>query len=148
MTTVLASPKKIRDICLFLSAQFETGLPLSDEQRLFLAKIFKAIGEGEDPNVVFGQQRGKGESKLAESKVEKIGIVLQSVATDLTIAKREGRALKISEAIRMNLDLANSVMGYRIHRPVITEKEVRRWWETPKYRGFKNPYRSTLSRNS
>ncbi len=140
MISSLTTPKQIRDMCLFLGTQLENGPPLSDEQRLFIAKIFKAIGNGEDPNLIFGQQRERGKSKLADQKVEKIGVVIRSVATDLAIAKREGTTITITAAIRMNLYLANSIMGYRIDDPVITEAKVRRWWDTPKYKHFKNPY--------
>jgi hypothetical protein len=145
MTSSTTSPKQFRAICLFLSSQLESDFPLSDQQRKFLAKVFRAIGEGEDPRVVFGQSREPGESKLAELKVEKIGAVIQSIATDLTLAKLEGKSLLISTAIKDHLEFANSIMGYNVNQElVITEQKIRRWWDNPKYKYFKNPCRGPL----
>ena len=125
---------------MFLGAQFENDIPLSANQRSFLAKLFKSIGNGEDLKVAFGQQRDVGERALSDDRQLKIGIVIRLIATDLAIAKLEGNALTIAEAIRRNLDEANSIMGYRIDRPVINEAKVRRWWDTKKYWKYKNPY--------
>ena len=145
MTSEITSPKKIRNMCLYLSSQLESNIPFTDEQRKFLVKVFKAIGEGEDPRVVFGQSRKAGERELVEAKTAKIGAVIHSIAMDVAIAKREGRSLRISTAIKAHLEFANRIMGYNVNQPlVITEQNIRRWWDTPKYKHFKNPYRDPL----
>ncbi len=145
MTSTTKSPKQLRDMCLFLSSQLESNFPLDDQQRIFLARVFRAIGEGEDPRVVFGQSRNSGERELVETTTEKIGAVIHSIAMDLAIARREGRSTRISATIKAHLDFANRMMGYNVNQPlVITEEKIRRWWDNPKYKRYKNPYRDTL----
>ena len=125
----MTTPKQIRQICIDLSAQITGGTQLSNVQMLFLAKVLDAIGKGEDPAVVFGQKRSKGQSILHEDVEKKKQLVIFHVLAEMMIAKQSGSAITVAEAIRRSVDLANQIMGYRVNDPVIDETKIRRWWD-------------------
>lgn len=125
----MTTPKQIRQICLALSAQITGGTQLSNVQMLFLAKVLDAIGKGEDPAVVFGQKRSKGQSILHEDVEKKKQLVIFNVLAEMMIAKQSGSAITVAEAIRRSVDIANQIMGYRVNDPVIDETKIRRWWD-------------------
>lgn len=125
----MTTPKQIRHICLDLSEQITGGTQLSDIQMLFLAKVLDAIGKGEDPAVVFGQKRSKGQSILYEDVEKKKQLVIFNVLAEMLIAKQSGSPITVAEAIRRSVDLANQIMGYRVNDPVIDETKIRRWWD-------------------
>ena len=125
----MTTPKQVREICTSLSAHMKSGAQLSDIQMLFLAKVLDAIGKGEDPAVVFGQKRSKGQSILHEEVEKKKQLVIFNVLAEMMIAKQSGSAITVAEAIRRSVDIANKIMGYRVNDPVIDETKIRRWWD-------------------
>ena len=126
----MTTPKQIRQICLDLSTQITGGTQLSNIQMLFLAKVLDAIGKGEDPAVVFGQKRSKGESILHEDVAKKKQLVIFNVLAEMMIAIQSGSSITVAEAIRRSVDMANQIMGYRANDPVIDETKIRRWWDS------------------
>ncbi len=126
----MTTPKQIRGICLTLSAQMKSGAQLSDIQILFLAKVLEAVGRGEDPAVVFGQKRSKGQAILHENVEQKKQLVIFNVVSEMMIAKQSGAQITAAEAIRRTVDLANQIMGYKVNDPVIDETKIRRWWDS------------------
>jgi hypothetical protein len=126
----MTTPQQIREICLSLSTQMKSGAQLSDIQILFLAKVLAAIGRGEDPAVVFGQKRSKGQAIFHEDVERKKQLVLFNVVSEMMIAKQSGTQITVAEAIRRSVDLANQIMGYRVNDPVIDETKIRRWWDS------------------
>lgn len=132
-------PQSIRARCSFLSDQLRLNIPLDAQQRNFLSKALKAISEGEDPLIVFGAVRSKGRRNIDVLTQEKIRKVLQRVMSDILIAKNEGNRITIATAIRNNVTFANELWGYQSEYPVISDREIRRWWDNKKYRHFKSP---------
>ena len=126
----MTTPKQVREICISLSAQMKSGSQLSDIQMLFLAKVLEAIGRGEDPAVVFGQKRSKGQAILHDDVEQKKQLVIFNVISEMMLAKQSGNSITVAEAIRRSVDFANRVMGYKVSDPVIDEAKIRRWWDS------------------
>ncbi len=126
----MTTPKKIREICLELSAHLKNGIQLTDIQMFFLAKVLDAIGNGENPSIVFGQKRSKGQSILNDNLEKKKQLVIFNVVSEMMVAKKSGTPITIAKAIRKNVDLANQIMGYKVNDPVIDERKIRRWWDS------------------
>jgi hypothetical protein len=134
----MSIPREIHARLIFLSNQLDADIPLEKPQRLLLAKVLREIAQGIDPRIVFCCSNGVGKRKIDLDKQEKIKHVLRQIALDLAIAKNSGNPISIAEAIRKEVNFANKIMGYK-RGNVITEKAIRRWWDTPKYRNFRNP---------
>ena len=108
----------------------KSGAQLSDIQMLFLATVLEAIGRGEDPAVVFGQKRFKGQAILHDDVEQKKQLVIFNVISEMMLAKQSGNSITVAEAIRRSVDFANRVMGYKVSDPVIDEAKIRRWWDS------------------
>jgi hypothetical protein len=131
-------PREIQARLIFLSNQLDKGIPLEQHQRKLLAKVLREIAHGIDPRIVFCCGKGAGRRNIDLDKQDKIRKVLREIALNLAIAKKSGNPISIAEAIRKEVNFANDIMGYK-RGNVITEKAIRRWWDTPKYRKFRNP---------
>ena len=134
-------PTHVRKRCKFLSGQIRLGVPFDEQQKEFIASIFDAIAAGEDPRSVFSIEPAKGKKASSEVSREKIQKVLQRVALDLMLAKKEGTKMTISDAIRNHLKFANEVFGYGDDGTSIDEKRVRSWWDRYKdYQKLRTPF--------
>lgn len=135
----MSIPYSIRNRCKFLSDQLRLNIPLEKQQRLLLSKVLDAISEGEDPSIVFGAIKSNGKREIDELTHERIKLVLQRISSDIFISKKKGNQIKIAAVIRNHLDFANELWGYNPSMPVITESQIRRWWDNKKYRSFRSP---------
>lgn len=140
----MSIPYSIRNRCKFLSDQLRLNIPLEEQQRLLLSKVLDAISEGEDPSIVFGEIKSKGKREIDELTQERIKLVLQRISSDIFISKKKGNQIKIATVIRNHLDFANELWGYNPSMPVITESQIRRWWDNKKYRSFRSPVIESL----
>ena len=134
----MVAPLHIRQRCKFVSDQIRQGVPFDEQQRIFLASVFEAIANGEDPRSVFGIEPAKGKKKSSEVSREKINAVLQRIALDLALSKKEGHVLTVAEAIRTHLKFANQISGYGENGTAIDEKRVRSWWD--RYKEYQKLY--------
>lgn len=134
-------PPHVRTRCKFLANQIRLGSPFDEQQKEFVASVFDAIADGEDPRRVFGAEQGKGKRNSSTVSRDKIHQVLQRITLDLAISKKDGQRKSVAEAIRDHLKFANEISGYGINGTSIDEKRVRSWWDRYKeYQKLHNPF--------
>ena len=139
-----------------LSRRLNEGESLTVEEKIYFAKAFDRIGNGESADLVFRIKRGPGDKARDDTQKKKISLIFQLVATailpkatanDSASSRAFGLGMTLEQAFEWVSPRASELFGNESPSAYGPE-HLKKLWYDPQYAHMKSPFRSAQDLDS